>query len=113
MNHSNVFSRPSSPALSSFFFVGKKNGGLRPCIDYRSLNDVMVKNRFLLPLIPVTLEQVGRANIYTKLDLQSAYNLVCILEGDEWKMAFITARGHYEYLFMPYEHPRHLPILYE
>jgi hypothetical protein len=48
-----------------------------------------------------------------KLDLQSAYNLVCILEGDEWKMAFITARGHYEYLFMPYVRPRRLPILYE
>ncbi|XP_062418964.1 uncharacterized protein LOC134131237 [Pungitius pungitius] len=95
--------RPStSPAASSFFFVGKKDGGLRPCIDYRALNAITVKNRFPLPLIPAALEQVGGASIYTKLDLRSAYNLVRIREGDEWKTAFLTARGHYEYLVMPY-----------
>ena len=64
MKHSNGFIHPSSsPAASSFFFVGKKDSGLHPCIEYCSLNDVTVKNRFPLPLIPVTLEQVDRANI--------------------------------------------------
>ncbi|KAJ7998708.1 hypothetical protein DPEC_G00207680 [Dallia pectoralis] len=95
--------RPStSPAASSFFFVKKKDGGLRPCIDYRGLNDITVKNRYPLPLIPAALEQVGQASIYSKLDLRSAYNLVRIREGDEWKTAFITHRGHYEYCVMPY-----------
>ncbi|KAK3563737.1 hypothetical protein QTP86_034461 [Hemibagrus guttatus] len=55
-----------------------------------------------LPLVPATLEQLQGARIFTKLDLRSAYNLVRIKEGDEWKMAFHTTQGHYEYLVMPY-----------
>ncbi|MGL5956298.1 MAG: reverse transcriptase family protein, partial [Brevinema sp.] len=97
------FIRPStSPAASSFFFVGKKDGGLRPCIDYRQLNARTVQQPYPLPLVPATLEELRGARIFTKLDLRSAYNLVRIREGDEWKTAFITPAGHYEYLVMPY-----------
>ncbi|KAL0152968.1 hypothetical protein M9458_051721 [Cirrhinus mrigala] len=97
------FIRPStSPAAAGFFFVSKKDGGLRPCIDYRGLNNVTVKFRYPLPLVPPALEQLREATIYTKLDLRSAYNLIRIKEGDEWKTAFLTTRGHYEYQVMPY-----------
>ncbi|CAM4735482.1 unnamed protein product [Leuciscus chuanchicus] len=96
------FIRPStSPAAAGFFFVEKKDGGLRPCIDYRGLNNVTVKFRYPLPLIPAALEQLREAKIYTKLDLRSAYNLIRIREGDEWKTAFLTTRGHYEYQGKP------------
>ncbi|XP_056329085.1 uncharacterized protein LOC130241386 [Danio aesculapii] len=95
--------RPStSPAASSFFFVAKKDGGLRPCIDYRILNQGTVKFCYPLPLVPAALEQLRSAKIFTKLDLRSTYNLVRIREGDEWKTAFVTPTGHYEYLVMPY-----------
>ncbi|KAK3507044.1 hypothetical protein QTP70_001909, partial [Hemibagrus guttatus] len=95
--------RPStSPAASSFFFVAKKDGGLRPCIDYRALNQITVKFRYPLPLFPAALEHLRGATIFTKLDLRSAYNLIRIREGDEWKTTFITPTGHYEYLVMPY-----------
>ena len=80
----------------------KNDGSLRPCIDYRPLNVFPIKNRFPLPLIPAAREQVGQATIYSKLALHSAYNLICIRSGDDWKTAFITARGHYEHLVMPY-----------
>ncbi|KAL0185566.1 hypothetical protein M9458_017236, partial [Cirrhinus mrigala] len=66
------------------------------------LNNVTVKFRYPLPLVPSALEQLREATIYTKLDLRSAYILIRIKEGDEWKTAFITTRGHYEYQVMPY-----------
>ncbi|KAK3575091.1 hypothetical protein QTP86_020705 [Hemibagrus guttatus] len=95
--------RPStSPAASSFFFVAKKDGGLRPCIDYRALNQITIKFRYPLPLVPTALERRRGATVFTKLDLRSAYNLIRIREGDEWKTAFVTPTGHYEYLVMPY-----------
>ncbi|KAL0156949.1 hypothetical protein M9458_048195 [Cirrhinus mrigala] len=97
------FIRPStSPASAGFFFVKKKDGGLRPCIDYRALNDLTIKYRYPLPLVPSALEQLRSAKIFTKLDLRSAYNLIRIRSGDEWKTAFSTTSGHYEYLVMPF-----------
>ncbi|KAK3533899.1 hypothetical protein QTP70_034891 [Hemibagrus guttatus] len=89
----------TSPAASSFFFVAKKDEGLRPCIDYRALNQITVKFRYPLPLIPAALEHLHGATVFTKLDLRSAYNLIRIRKGDEWKT---TPTGHYEYLVMPY-----------
>ncbi|KAK3527855.1 hypothetical protein QTP86_009412 [Hemibagrus guttatus] len=95
--------RPStSPAAAGFFFVGKKDGGLRPCIDYRGLNAITVRYPYPLPLVPAALEQLRGARVFTKLDLRSAYNLVRIREGDEWKTAFHTTSGHYEYCVMPF-----------
>ncbi len=97
------FIRPStSPASAGFFFVKKKGGNLRPCIDYRGLNEITVKFRYPLPLVPSALEQLRSAKLYTKLDLRCAYNLIRIKEGDEWKTAFSTTTGHYEYRVMPF-----------
>ncbi|KAL7835559.1 hypothetical protein SRHO_G00279060 [Serrasalmus rhombeus] len=42
-------------------------------------------------------EALQQATVFTKLDLYSAYNLIRIQQGDEWKTAFITPTGHYEY----------------
>ncbi|KAK3519786.1 hypothetical protein QTP70_004949 [Hemibagrus guttatus] len=92
----------TSPAAAGFFFVGKKDGGLRPCIDYRGLNAITVRYPYPLPLLPAALEQLRGARVFTKLDLRSAYNLVRIREGDEWKTTFHTTHGHYEYCVMPF-----------
>ncbi len=91
-----------SPASARFFFVKKREGTLRPCIDYRGLNYITVKFPYLLPLVPPALKQLRSAKYFTKLDLRNAYNLIRIREWDEWKMAFSTTSGHYEYWIMPF-----------
>lgn len=95
--------RPStSPAGAGVFFVEKKDHSLCPCIDYRERNKVTVKNLFPLPLVLELFQRLGAATIFTKLDLRGAYNLVRIWEGDEWKMAFCSQFGNFEYLVMPF-----------
>ncbi|KAL0186690.1 hypothetical protein M9458_018360, partial [Cirrhinus mrigala] len=88
--------------IQPFFFLAKKDGGLRPCIDYRSLNSQTIKFTYPLPLVPATLEELRGAKVFTKLNLRSAYNLFHIRKGDEWKTAFVTPSGHYKYRVMPY-----------
>lgn len=70
-------------------------------MDYRGLNDITIKNRYPLPFISTAFELLQGSTIFTKLDLCNAYHLVRIREGDEWKKAFNTPTGHYEYLVMP------------
>ena len=92
----------TSPASAGFFFVPKKDGGLRPCIDYRGLNKVTVKNKYPLPLMSTAFDLLRGAKVFSKLDLRNAYHLVRIRSGDEWKTAFSTPSGHYEYKVMPF-----------
>uniref|UniRef100_A0A3P9MLE8 Uncharacterized protein n=1 Tax=Oryzias latipes TaxID=8090 RepID=A0A3P9MLE8_ORYLA len=95
--------RPSSsPAGAVFFFVEKKDKSLRPCIDYRELNQITIKDKYSLSLISSIFDSIQEARMFSKLDLRNAYHLVRIREGDEWKTAFTTPLGHYEYLVMPF-----------
>ena len=94
--------RSTSPAGAPILFVPKKDGGLRLCVDYRGLNRITIKNRTLLPLISETLDRLRRAVKFTRLDLKDAYHRLRIREGDEWKTAFRTRYGHYEYLVLPF-----------
>jgi Reverse transcriptase (RNA-dependent DNA polymerase) len=82
-----------SPMASPFFFVSKKDGKLRPCQDYRYLNDWTVKNSYPLPLI---MDKLKGAKCFTKLDVRWGYNNVQIRKGDEWKAAFKTNKGLFE-----------------
>ncbi|EUC60435.1 Transposon Tf2-1 polyprotein, putative [Rhizoctonia solani AG-3 Rhs1AP] len=91
-----------SPAGAPVMFVKKSDGSLRLCVDYRKLNAITVKNRYPLPLQQDLVEKLQGAKIYTKLDLRWGYNNVRIREGDEWKTAFRTKYGHFEYLVMPF-----------
>lgn len=92
----------TSPAASPVLFVRKPGGGLRFCVDYRALNAITVKNRYPIPLIRETLDRLCRARYYTKLDIISAFNRLRIAQGEEWKTAFRTRYGLFEYLVMPF-----------
>ena len=95
--------RPSSsPVGAGFFFFNKKDKSLRPCIDFRGLNNITVKNKYPLPLLTPAFEPLQGAALFTKVDLRNAYHLVRIRQGDEWKTAFNSPLGHFEYLVMPF-----------
>lgn len=95
--------KPSkSPAGAPILFVPKKDGGLRLCVDYRGLNKVSVKNRYPLPLISEILDRLSGAQYLSKIDVQDAYYRIRIREGEEWKTAFRTRYGHFEYMVMPF-----------
>ena len=61
-----------------------------------------MKNRYPLPPIGELLDRLGRAKQFTQLDFTSAYHRIRICEGDEWKTAFRTQYGHFEYQVMPF-----------
>ncbi|SPQ99093.1 unnamed protein product (mitochondrion) [Plasmodiophora brassicae] len=97
------FIRPSkSSAGAPILFAKKKDGSLRLCVDYRGLNAATVKNRYPIPLIDQILAQLSAARVFTKIDLRGAYNQIRIRDGDEWKTAFRTPYGLFEYLVMPF-----------
>ena len=83
-------------------FVPKKDGTDRLCVDYRQLNDITVKNRYPLPNIAELTDRLSRAKIFTALDLRDGYHLIRIKKGEEWKTAFRTRYGHFEYTVMPF-----------
>src|ERR1700720_361735 len=91
-----------SPHGAPILFVKKKDGGLRLCINFHRLNKITKKDRYPLPLIMDLLDSAGKARIYTKIDLQHAYHLVCINKGNEWKTAFWTRYGSFEWKVMPF-----------
>lgn len=92
----------NSPAAAPVLFVRKPGGGLRFCVDYRGLNKITRKDRYPLPLIYETLRNIGRAKWYTKLDVIAAFHKIRIADGDEWKTAFRTRYGLFEWLVTPF-----------
>ncbi|QRW24207.1 Retrotransposable element Tf2 protein [Rhizoctonia solani] len=95
--------RPStSSAGAPVMFVKKADGSLWLVVDYRKLNDVTHKNVYPLPRQDNLMAKLRHAKIFTKLDLRWGYNNVQIKEGDEWKTAFRTKYGLFEYLVMPF-----------
>ena len=91
-----------SSAAAPVLFVRKPGGGLRFCVDYRALNALTKKDRYPLPLINETLNQIGRAKWFTKLDVSAAFHKIRITKGQEWMTAFRTRYGLYEWLVTPF-----------
>ena len=86
--------RPSSSPLGAgAFFVKKKDGSLRPCIDYWGLNRIMVRNKYTLPLLNTAFELLQGAHIFTKLDLRNAYHLVQLGKGTSGRRGLTPTWG--------------------
>jgi len=71
-------------------------------VDFHGLNKLTKKDRYPLPLLTDLLDTPRKARVFTKIDLQHAYHLVRIADGNEWKTTFRTRYGSYEWLVMPF-----------
>jgi hypothetical protein len=91
-----------SPWGALMFFVNKKDGTLRLCIDFRQLNKVTIKNKYPLPMIGDLFDQLKGARIFSKIDLRSGYHQVRIKEEYIIKTVFRTRYENYEFAVVPF-----------
>ncbi|GJS00892.1 reverse transcriptase domain-containing protein [Tanacetum coccineum] len=83
-------------------FPKKKDGSFRMCIDYRELNKLTVKNRYLLPKIDALFDQLQGSRFLSKIDLRSGYHQLRVHKDDIPKTAFRTRYGHFEFTIIQF-----------
>jgi len=96
------YSKEHQPILLCSTVGQKKDNTWRFCVDYRQLNAITVKGKYPVPIIDELLDELAGASWFSKLDLRSGFHQIRLKPDDEFKNAFQTNFGQFEFKFMPF-----------
>lgn len=84
--------------MFSVLFADKKSNEYRFCINYRKINEITIKNKYIISLVSEMLEHFKNVKYFTCFDLKHTYHLLCVAEDYKHKTVFKTRYENYEYL---------------
>uniref|UniRef100_A0A183CIF4 Reverse transcriptase n=1 Tax=Globodera pallida TaxID=36090 RepID=A0A183CIF4_GLOPA len=99
---SGVMIESDTPWVTPIVIVQKKDGGIRPCLDFRKLNEVTIPDRYPLPRLDSIMERVGSCAYYTSLDLASGYLQIKLSDETSRKCGVITEDSVFQMMTMPF-----------
>jgi hypothetical protein len=97
-----IIQKSSSPFASPVLLVKKKDQSWRFCVDNRQLNAIIVKGKYPVSIIEELLDELSGAAYFTTLDLQSGFHQIRMKPGEEFKIAFQTHFGQFEFQVMSF-----------